>query len=186
MYRFSAGSTTRSALALTAFLGTNIALVQNIAAAKSATQVAEIATAITVEIKTVNSNKIGSGILFQRQGDTYTVLTAAHVVKEGESFTLKTADGKVHKSIASSVRQAANNIDLAVVKFCSSNNYTLTKIGTANNIKIGAAIYVAGFPEPTYAIALCALRKESPPEYLTSPKAKLSAMPLRATTKDTP
>jgi tetratricopeptide (TPR) repeat protein len=152
MYRFSAGSAAISALALTVFWGTNIALVQNIAAAKSATQVAEIATAITVEIKTVNSSKIGSGILLQRQENTYTVLTAAHVVKEGDSFTLKTADGKVHQSIANSVRQAANNIDLAVVKFRSNNNYTLTKIGAADNIKIGDVVYVAGFPEPTYAI----------------------------------
>jgi tetratricopeptide (TPR) repeat protein len=153
MYRFSAGSVVRLALVSTSSLGANIALVQSISAAKSTTQVAEIASAITVEIKTANSSKVGSGILFQRQGDIYTVLTAAHVVKEGESFTIKTADGKVYQSIANSIRQAANNIDLAVVKFQSSNNYTLTKIGAGNNIKIGSATYVAGFPEPTYAIA---------------------------------
>jgi tetratricopeptide (TPR) repeat protein/V8-like Glu-specific endopeptidase len=141
----------RSSLFLTATLvGTNIALVQNVASAKSAIEVGEIATAIIVEIKT--ANKIGSGILLQRQGDTYTVLTAAHVVNGNNTFNIKTADNQIHQAVASSIKQAGKNIDLAVMKFRSDKTYAVAKVGTSNEMKVGSLLYVAGFPAPTYAV----------------------------------
>jgi tetratricopeptide (TPR) repeat protein len=141
----------RHTLLLTALLGTNIVLAQNSVSAKSAVEVSRIATAITTEIKVVGTEKVGSGILLQRQGDVYTVLTAAHVVPKGASVEIKTADGTVHKSLANSLRNGGN-VDLAVVKFRSSKNYTIPKIGTSNSLEIGSSMYVAGFPESTYAI----------------------------------
>jgi Trypsin-like peptidase domain/TPR repeat/Tetratricopeptide repeat len=83
----------------------------------------------------------------------YTVLTAGHVVERGTAFTLKTADGQVHQSIANSVKLSGNNIDLGVVKFRATKNYTLAKIGTSNSLEALSPIYVAGFPEASYAIA---------------------------------
>jgi tetratricopeptide (TPR) repeat protein len=143
----------RSSLFLTATLvGTTVALVQPMASAKSAVEVGRIATAVTVEIKETGKSRVGSGILLQRQGDVYTVLTAGHVVNRGTAFTLKTADGQVHKSIANSVKLSGNNIDLGVVKFRATKNYTLAKIGTSNSLEALSPIYVAGFPESTYAI----------------------------------
>jgi tetratricopeptide (TPR) repeat protein len=121
-------------------------------AAKSAVEVGRIAKAITVEIKAIGSTEIGSGILLQQQGDVYTVLTAGHVAQKGAKFTLKTSDGQVHQSIAGSVRLTGNNIDLGVMKFRSSNKYTLAKIGTSSSLELGSPIYVAGFPESTFAV----------------------------------
>jgi tetratricopeptide (TPR) repeat protein len=144
----------RSYLFLTAALvGTTVALVQPIASAKSAVEVGRIATAVTVEIKEIGKSRVGSGILLQRQGDVYTVLTAGHVVERGTAFTLKTADGQVHQSITNSVKLSGNNIDLGVVKFRATKNYTLAKIGTSKSLEALSPIYVAGFPESTYAIA---------------------------------
>jgi tetratricopeptide (TPR) repeat protein len=120
--------------------------------AKSSVEVGRIAKAITVEVKAVGTDDVGSGILLQQQGDVYTVLTAEHVAEKGAKFTLKTADGQVHQSIAGSVRWTGNNIDLGVMKFRSSNKYALAKIGTSNSLVSGAPIYVAGFSEGTYAI----------------------------------
>ena len=60
-------------------VGISVALVQPAVLAKSATEVNDIAQAIAVKIAIGNEN--GSGILLQRQGNVYTVLTAAHVVK---------------------------------------------------------------------------------------------------------
>jgi tetratricopeptide (TPR) repeat protein len=128
------------------------AVVQTRIAAKSAVEVGRIAKAITVEIKVIGSTDIGSGILLQQQGDVYTVLTAGHVAQKGAKFTLKTSDGQVHQSIAGSVRLTGNNIDLGVMKFRSSNKYTLAKIGTSNSLELGSPIYVAGFPESTFAV----------------------------------
>jgi S1-C subfamily serine protease len=63
------------------------------------------------------------------------VLTVGHVVKKSKAFTLKTADGQVHQTISGSIRLAGNNIDLGVMKFRSSNNYTVAKIGTSNSLE---------------------------------------------------
>jgi tetratricopeptide (TPR) repeat protein len=143
----------RSSLFLTAALmGTTTALIQPVVLAKSAVEVGRIATAVTVEIKEIGTSRTGSGILLQRQGDVYTVLTAGHVINRGAAFTLKTADGQVHKSIANSVKLSGNNIDLGVLKFRATKNYTLAKIGTSNSLEALSPIYVAGFPEASYAI----------------------------------
>jgi tetratricopeptide (TPR) repeat protein len=143
----------RSSLFLTAALmGTTMALIQPVASAKSAVEVGRIATAVTVEIKELGKSRIGSGILLQHQGDIYTVLTAGHVVENGTAFTLKTSDGQVHKSITNSVKLSGNNLDLGVLKFRTTKNYTLAKIGTSNSLEALSPIYVAGFPESTYAI----------------------------------
>jgi S1-C subfamily serine protease len=144
----------RSSLFLTTTLvGTTVALVQPMASAKSAVEVGRIATAVSVQIKETGKSRVGSGILLQRQGDVYTVLTAGHVVNRGTAFTLKTADGQVHKSIANSVKLSGNNIDLGVVKFRATKNYALAKIGTSKSLEALSPIYVAGFPESTYAIS---------------------------------
>jgi tetratricopeptide (TPR) repeat protein len=136
----------------TALLGTNVAVVQQVAGAKSAVEVGRIAKAITVEIKAIGSTDIGSGILLQRQGDVYTILTSGHVANKSAAFNLKTADGQVHQVIAGSIRLAGNNIDLGVMKFRSNNNYTVAKIGTSNSLEELSLIYVAGFPERTKLI----------------------------------
>jgi tetratricopeptide (TPR) repeat protein len=120
--------------------------------AKSAVEVGRIAKAITVEIRVIGSKSTGSGILLQQEEGIYTVLTAGHVAEKGTNFTIKTTDEKEHKSIDGSVRLTGKNIDLGTLKFRSSNKYLLAKIGTSNTLEAGALIYVAGFPEKTYAI----------------------------------
>jgi S1-C subfamily serine protease len=133
-------------------VGTNVMLVQQAVVAKSPQEVARVAKAITVAIKTVGKKNVGSGILLQRQGDVYTVLTAGHVVsKPQDVFTIKTADGQVHRAIAGSVRWPGSKLDLAVLKFRSSNKYTLVKIGTSNTLEELSPIYVAGFPAESKA-----------------------------------
>jgi tetratricopeptide (TPR) repeat protein len=142
-----------SSLFLAAVLvGTNMALVQQMAIALSAVEVGRIAKAIAVEIKEVGTDRSGSGILLQRQDDIYTVLTTRHVLESRNTFTLKTFDGQVHQAISDSVRFSGNNVDLAVVKLRSTNSYTLTKIGASNSLESGSPLYVAGFPGKTYTI----------------------------------
>jgi tetratricopeptide (TPR) repeat protein len=131
---------------------TNVALIQQAVVAKSPQEVARVAKTITVAIKTVGMANVGSGILLQRQGDVYTVLTAGHVVNQPQAvFTIKTVDGQVHQAIAGSVRLPGSKLDLAVLKFRSSNKYTLVKIGTSNTLEELSPIYVAGFPAESKA-----------------------------------
>jgi tetratricopeptide (TPR) repeat protein len=75
------------------------------------------------------------------------VLTAGHVVNKPQGVVrIKTVDGQVHQAIAGSVRMPGSKLDLAVLKFRSSNKYTLVKIGTSNTLEELSPIYVAGFP----------------------------------------
>jgi hypothetical protein len=138
----------RSALILSAVFGcTNIALVQTVAQAKTKVEIGRLAKSITLRIETVGSESRGSGVVLQKQGDVYTVITAAHVLSGGSSFRLITPDGKVHQSL--SFKKANSNLDLAVVKFRSSNSYPLAEIGTSVSLESGSEIYVAGFPAAT-------------------------------------
>jgi Tfp pilus assembly protein PilF/V8-like Glu-specific endopeptidase len=132
-------------------VGISVALVQPAVLAKSATEVNDIAQAISVKISTTNGN--GSGILLQKQGDVYTILTAAHVVKNGRaSYTITTPDGRTYPPIANSIRRYQGDVDLAVLKFRSSATYKLAELGDSNVLKGGMNIYVAGFPAPTKVI----------------------------------
>jgi tetratricopeptide (TPR) repeat protein len=132
-------------------VGISVALVQPGVLAKSATEVNDIAQAIAVKISTTDGN--GSGILLQKQGDVYTILTAAHVVKNGRaSYNVTTPDGRTYQPIANSIRRYQGDVDLAVLKFRSSANYKLAELGDSNALKGGMDIYVAGFPLPTAVI----------------------------------
>jgi tetratricopeptide (TPR) repeat protein/V8-like Glu-specific endopeptidase len=128
-----------------------VALVQSAVLAKSPTEVNDIAQAIAVKIATTGGN--GSGILLQKQGDVYTILTAAHVVKnERASYTITTPDGRTYQPIANSIRRYQGDVDLAVLKFRSSATYKLAELGDSNVLKGGMNLYVAGFPAPTEVI----------------------------------
>jgi tetratricopeptide (TPR) repeat protein len=132
-------------------VGISVVWVQPVALAKTAVQVNEVAQAITVKISAPSSS--GSGILLQRQGDVYTVLTVAHVVKDlGASFTITAPDGKVYKPIGDSIRRYQGDVDLAVLKFRSTSTYKLSELGNSNQLKGGMELYVAGFPAPTQVI----------------------------------
>lgn len=107
---------------------------------------ANYAAMFTVEILEKDPKRVGSGILLEKQGDVYTVLTAGHVLKAETGFTIKTADGKVHRAMANSVKLAKHGVDLGLLKFQSSNRYELVGIGSSNGLSIGSSVYVAGYP----------------------------------------
>jgi tetratricopeptide (TPR) repeat protein len=129
-----------------------VALVQSVAVAETSQAINQIAQAITVKIAYGNGN--GSGILLRKDGDVYTVLTAAHVVKGKPENQLKltASDDQQYQVIPGSVKQYAGDIDLAVVKFRSAKNYPLANLGNSNSLTGGMELYVAGFPAPTAVI----------------------------------
>jgi tetratricopeptide (TPR) repeat protein/V8-like Glu-specific endopeptidase len=120
------------------------------ATAMSPIEVSKIAKSVTVSIKTPDDR--GSGSIIARAGNTYTVLTAAHVVKKtDEKYTIELNDGQ--KYTVSERQLAPNgNLDLAIVKFQSNRTYPIVKIGDSNNAIEGSLAYVSGFPVATAAI----------------------------------
>ncbi len=67
---------------------TLLVVTQQAVLAKTSREIGQIAQAITVNVPFVKQDSQGeirsngSGVLLQKNGDVYTVLTAAHVVKE--------------------------------------------------------------------------------------------------------
>ena len=112
----------------------------------------EKAKQITVKIDISGENN-GSGVIIAKEGNIYTVLTAAHVVCEkiqggGEcrphTYTIVTADGQKYPVEPGSI-QSNEGVDLAVVKFRSNQTYavaTLAKYPTED----GQYMLTAGYP----------------------------------------
>lgn len=101
---------------------TTLLITQAPAQAKSAEAVDKVAKSITVRIEGATQ---GSGFLIDRNNNTYTVLTAWHVLKshkEGEELGIYTADGRVHSHIPDSIKRIGS-YDLARVTFISSTAY---------------------------------------------------------------
>ena len=124
------------------------ALPTQLVLALSPEQVNEIAKNTTVRI---HSQAPGSGVLIKRQGSTYTVLTAAHVVATEDDYEVITRDGQIYPLHLSQI-QKFSGIDLALVTFKSDRDYTTAKLGNSNAMSEGSKSYVAGFPMRTTAI----------------------------------
>ena len=132
----------RFAGGLTAVLfGTAIAIVQVQVA--SALTPAEVAQQITVRIDGANT---GSGVIIERQGSNYTVVTNWHVVQLKGNYTVYTQDGKQYT--ISQIKRLPN-VDLAVFQFTSNQNYQVAQKGDSDQVTLGKSIYVAGYPEGT-------------------------------------
>jgi Flp pilus assembly protein TadD len=119
-----------------------IALVQPYAVALSPEQVATIARQVTVQIDGQNP---GSGVIVAREGQTYTVLTAAHVVPSPDEYDVVTPDGQKHRIDYKLVRKLPG-VDLALVPFSSPKSYQVVTIGSSSQVRTGTLAYVSGFP----------------------------------------
>jgi len=140
-------------LLLPLLIGTSTTLIQpQSATAQSSPLIAKQAKQITVLIDSNNSK--GSGVIINKSGNNYTVLTAGHVVGRQDKYEIITNDNQRHA--VKSVKKLPN-VDLAVVNFTNNNsnnqNYTPAKIGNSDSSSEGTTVYVAGFPKPTAAIS---------------------------------
>jgi tetratricopeptide (TPR) repeat protein/S1-C subfamily serine protease len=108
---------------------------------------------ITVRIDS-SSGANGSGVIIAKEGDIYTVLTAAHVLCEREDAT-KPCGGFNYQILAPNEKQYAvekssikleEGVDLAVVKFRSQENYQVATLAKYNP-KDNEYMFTAGYPK---------------------------------------
>ncbi|AFY55339.1 TPR repeat-containing protein [Rivularia sp. PCC 7116] len=101
-----------------------------------------------------SSTANGSGIIIAKEGNTYTVLTSAHVLCESENGTppcpgniyeILAPDGDKYAADKSSIK-IESGVDLAVVKFKSSENYEIATLADYNPNE-GNYIFTAGYPK---------------------------------------
>jgi internalin A len=124
---------------------TTLALVQyQTVFALTPVEVNDIAKQITVMIGGLDGK--GSGVIIDKDGNTYTVLTAYHVIKNPGVYDIITYDGEKYRIERS---QNVGKLDLALVKFTSSKNYPIAKIADSRTVKEGETVHNSGFPIPS-------------------------------------
>ncbi|MEL6929035.1 MAG: GUN4 domain-containing protein [Cyanobacteria bacterium J06600_6] len=93
----------------------------------------------------IDGASVGSGSILEKNGDTYTVLTNWHVMKNEGGYTVQTIDGRKHEVIPASIQQLPG-LDLAVFKFQTSQYYQTAELGDSSSVSEGQIIYFAGYP----------------------------------------
>jgi S1-C subfamily serine protease len=104
-----------------------------------------IARSITVKVSA--KEPLGSGILIDKQGSTYTVITNKHVLRAGNPpYQISTVDGKTYEAKAIDRIDFAK-YDLALLQFRSDRDtYKIAALGNSAKILVGEDVYAAGFP----------------------------------------
>ncbi len=122
-----------------------VSIAANVAAQMSPSNPVSPITDLVVSIKTPSGQ--GSGVIIKHEGDTYTILTAAHVIgaRKNLSLTVVTFDRQQYLTDSSQVQLAPNAIDLATVTFDSKQNYPVAKLGDSSSLVRGERIFAAGF-----------------------------------------
>ncbi|MGF1542351.1 MAG: serine protease [Pleurocapsa sp.] len=115
-------------------------------------EVNNIATEISVKI--LGANFLGSGFILQRQNQEYIVITNQHVLRAGElPYKVQTPDGEIYQAKIIS-NSDLTNYDLAALQFKSTKVvYKTATIGNSSQLKVGEAIFAAGFPHDDNSIS---------------------------------
>lgn len=118
---------------------------------RSGKQLQHLAESITVKV--LSGDFLGSGILIQRQGSVYKVLTNAHVLRSANPpYQIQTSDGRVYaanlpKDVKTKYVKSLKGNDLALLQFRSPNaTYPVASLGSASTLSVGNEVFAAGFP----------------------------------------
>ncbi|HLO48482.1 MAG TPA: serine protease [Kamptonema sp.] len=105
-----------------------------------------IAKSITVKV--LSGNTWGSGILLQRQGEVYTVVTNRHVLNLGNyPYIIQTPDGKTYQANLPSRNMRFGGNDLALLQFSSQGSfYAVASLKSSKTLSEGDRVFAAGFP----------------------------------------
>ena len=120
----------------------SVAQVQQVTQALSPEQINLRAKQITVRI---DGTGTGSGVILEKADNTYTVLTNWHVVKNPGEYTVQTIDGRQHSVDYTAIKRLSD-LDLAIIRFSSNQNYQLADKGNSAQLVEGQNIYFAGYP----------------------------------------
>jgi cyclophilin family peptidyl-prolyl cis-trans isomerase len=92
----------------------------------------------------------GTGFIVKKSGNTYTILTNAHVLNESGNYQVLAPDGRSYQ--LSGKRLFPNNIDLAEAEFTSDIDYQVAELGSRQSLGVGSSIYSYGWNKSSVAI----------------------------------
>ncbi len=111
------------------------------------TKIAQVAQNITVKIEGAGQ---GSGVLIDRDGNIYTIVTNHHVVENDGDYKITIYQDNQEDTYTISSNQISrytedNNLDLAQIKFQTNKKYQVAKLGNSAKLSQGQTIYASGF-----------------------------------------
>ncbi len=101
---------------------------------------------VTVRIENAAGN--GSGVIVARDGNSYYVLTADHVVKNTQELRVTTHEQRTYKISPSDIKKSAGT-DLAIIKFTSTQPYQVATLGNYS-ISDNSLVLSGGWPSPKF------------------------------------
>jgi tetratricopeptide (TPR) repeat protein/S1-C subfamily serine protease len=99
---------------------------------------------VTVRIE--DSNENGSGVIVAREGNSYYVLTAEHVVKKTQNLNITTHDQRRYTISPNQIKRSVGT-DLAIVKFTSTQPYQVATLGNYR-VTDKSLVFPGGWPAP--------------------------------------
>ncbi len=118
------------------------------------TRLYQVARSISVKVYAGSTN--GSGLIVQRSGSVYTMVTNRHVLTPGAPYQVETADGRVYPAEVVENATFGGN-DLALLQFSSNQNYPVANLGAGASLAVGDRVYVGDFPMESIHLRLGAL-----------------------------
>jgi S1-C subfamily serine protease len=116
-------------LSLAVLLGAVYTVTEVTQTVASSTELKTVGQQITVRIE--KSSGFGSGVLIEKDGDRYYILTNAHVVNNSDKYSVVTPDGMTYLVDASEIVRFPG-LDLAVIPFNSDRDYPVAAIGNSD------------------------------------------------------
>lgn len=99
-----------------------------------------------ISVRVLSGSGWGTGILLDRDGGTYVIVTNRHVLNGEEiEYEIEAPNGQLY--LARYRRETAlEAYDLALLEFDSPDDYSIAQLGESVNLPQGTVTFAAGFP----------------------------------------
>jgi len=115
-------------------------------------QISSLARSTAVQIILPLKLGYGSGVIIERKGSQYTVLTAMHLFEDIDveiPFTIRTADYSFYKVNKESIQQI-ENLDLAIFTFKTDKEYEKANFSNISTLKKDDVLFSSGFVDSNF------------------------------------
>ncbi|MBR1417305.1 MAG: trypsin-like peptidase domain-containing protein [Bacilli bacterium] len=85
----------------------------------------------------------GSGFIYKKEGKKYYVMTNNHVVENATSVKIRLSNDE---EIETSLIGSDKYIDIAILTFESDKDYSIAKLGSSENTRVGDTVFTVGAP----------------------------------------
>ena len=115
-------------------------------------QISSLARSTAVEIILPLKFGFGSGVIIEKKGSQYTVLTAMHLFEDIDleiPFTIRTADYSLYKVNKENIKQI-ENLDLAIFTFKTDKEYKTANFSNISLLKKDDVLFSSGFVDNNF------------------------------------